>query len=283
MDLAGGSVIWFLLSLCAAFGQETETDITGYWVSEQGVKVFIPLMRDGRMPVVLMHGKPKVLLGDWDWGTQTLTVNNSRFGIDNGKLTVQNAKAMQTHELKRSVIEHSSDGVWFHENKGELIIADDGKKTWVIHIPISQQATIHKAKWKEDTLIQTKLHGRCTLDLGYEPDLPDLMWMICNTYEHDWVRIHTPTPFLTADWSGTWTSDTEWTLKVEMSGQQFTKFYMESADRIVDFDASWLGGSQGKSILLARRKDTDAIATVSPSYPNALVLRIDGTEMLFYR
>ena len=92
-------------------------------------------MRDGRMPVVLMNGKPRVLLGDWDWGTQTLKVNDSRFGIENGTLTIQNAKAMQTHELKRSVVKHSSDGVWFHEGKGELIIADDGKKTWVIHIP----------------------------------------------------------------------------------------------------------------------------------------------------
>ena len=276
-------MIWFLLSLCSAFGQETETDITGYWVSEQGIKVFIPLMRDGRMPVVLMHGKPKVLLGDWDWGTQTLKVNNSQFGIDNGKLIIQTEKAKQTHELKRSVRTHTSDGVWFHENKGELIISDDGKKTWVIHIPISQQATIHKAKWKRDTLIQTKLDGRCTLDLAYEPELPDLMWMICNNYEHDWVRIHTPTQFLITDWSGTWTSDNDWTLQVEMNGQQFTKFYIESADRIVDFEAGWLGGSQGNSILLERRKESDASATVSPSYPNALVLRIDGTEMLFYR
>ena len=276
-------MIWFLLSLCSAFGQETETDITGYWVSEQGIKVFIPLMRDGRMPVVLMHGKPKVLLGDWDWGTQTLKVNNSQFGIDNGKLIIQTEKAKQTHELKRSVRTHTSDGVWFHENKGELIISDDGKKTWGIHIPISQQATIHKAKWKRDTLIQTKLDGRCTLDLAYEPELPDLMWMICNNYEHDWVRIHTPTQFLITDWSGTWTSDNDWTLQVEMNGQQFTKFYIESADRIVDFEAGWLGGSQGNSILLERRKESDASATVSPSYPNALVLRIDGTEMLFYR
>ena len=282
MDIAGCAVIWLLVGLCA-FGQETETDISGYWVSEQGVKVFIPLMRDGRMPVVLMNGQPRVILGDWDWGTQTLKVNDSRFGIENGKLTIQNAKAMQTHELKRSVVEHSSDGVWFHESKGELIIADDGKKTWVIHIPISQQATIHKAKWKEDTFIQTKLDGRCTLDFAYEPDLPNLMWMICNNYEHDWVRIHTPGPLLTADWSGNWTSDTEWTLQVEMDGQQFTKFYMESAERIVDFEASWLGGSQGKNILLERRKESDASATVSPSYPNAIVLRIDGTEMLFYR
>ena len=267
----------------SAFGQETETDITGYWISEQGVKVFIPLMRDGRMPVVLMNGKPKVLLGDWDWATQTLKVNNSRFGIDNGRLTIQNTKAMQSHALKRSVTDHSSDGVWFHEDKGELIIADDGKKTWIIHIPVSQQATIHKAKWKNNTLIQSKLDGRCAIDLSYEPELPDLIWMICTGYEHDWVRIHTPTPFLTADWSGTWTSDNKWTLQVEMSGQQFTKFYMESEERIVDFEASWLGGSQGKSILLERRRDSDAMATVSPSYPNALVLRIDGTEMLFYR
>ena len=58
---------------------------------------------------------------------------------------------------------------------------------------------------------------------------------------------------------------------------------MESDERIVDFEASWLGGSQGKSILLERQKESDASATVSPSYANALVLRIDGTEMLFYR
>ena len=107
--------------------------------------------------------------------------------------------------------------------------------------------------------------------------------MICTNYEHDWVRIHSPNPFITADWSGIWTSDVGWKLHVEMSGQHFGKVYMESADRIIDFEASWLGGSQGKSILMERRKDPDAVAAVSPSYPNALILRIDGTEMLFYR
>lgn len=283
MDSRGGAVIWALLYLNSAFGQNTETDLSGYWISEQGVKVFIPLMRDGRMPVVLMNGKPRVLLGDWDWGTQSLKVNNSRFSMNNGHLFVHNSKTMQSHELKRSVTTHASDGVWFHENKGELIITDDGNKTWVIHIPISQEATIHKAKWKRDTLIQTKLDGRCTLDFSYEPELPNLMWMICTNYEHDWVRIHSPDPFITADWSGIWTSDVGWKLHIEMSGQQFDKIYMESSDRIIDFEGSWLGGSQGKSIILERRKEPDAIAAVSPSYPNALILRIDGAEMLFYR
>ena len=80
------------------------------------------------MPVVLMNGKPRVLLGDWDWGTQSLKVNNSRFSMENERLVVHNAKAMQTHELKRAVSPHDSDGVWFHERKGELIIADDGKR-----------------------------------------------------------------------------------------------------------------------------------------------------------
>ena len=184
--------------------------------------------------------------------------------MENERLVVQNAKSTQTHELKRSVTPHDSDGVWFHENKGELIITDDGKRTWVIHIPISQEATIRKAKWKQDTLIQTKLDGRCTLDYGYEPELPDQMWMICTNYEHDWVRIHSTNPFITADWSGIWTSDVGWKLHVEMSGQNFDKVYMESADRIIDFEASWVGGSQGKSILMERRKDPDAVAAVSP-------------------
>ena len=103
MDRRGCPVIWTLFGLSLAFGQETETDLSGYWVSEQGVKVFIPLMRDGRMPVVLMNGKPRVLLGDWDWGTQSLKVNNSRFSMENERLVVHNAKAMQTHELKRAV------------------------------------------------------------------------------------------------------------------------------------------------------------------------------------
>jgi hypothetical protein len=277
-------MLWALLGIHFAHAQDSKTvDISGYWVSEHGVKVFIPLMRDGRMPVVLMNGKPTVLLGDWDWGSQTLKVNNSRFGIADGRLTMSNLKATQTHLLDRPVKAHFSDGIWFHEGSGELIIADDGKNTWVIQIPASQQASIHKAKWKSESILQSKLDGRCTLDFTYEPEQPDLMWMICPETEHDWVRIYTPSPFIISDWSGSWTSDSGWSLQIDMSGQQFGKVYMESNKRIIDFEASWLGGSQGQSILLERKKDSDAIATVSASYPNALVLRIDGTDMLFYR
>ena len=67
---------------------------------------------------------------------------------------------------------------------------------------------------------------------------------------------------------------------VEMSGQHLDKVYMESADRIIDFEASWLGGSQGKSILMERRK-TDALA-VSPLI-QTLWSSDYGSEMLFYR
>ena len=293
MDPAGGTVISSVFSLSlalltstsgSAVAQEVNsTDLTGYWVSESGVKVFIPLMRDGRMPIVLMNKNPQVLLGDWDWATQSLKVNNTRFHMSGDHLVMRNQKVTQSHELQRSVTEHTSNGVWFNENDGELIIAADGKKTWAIHIPSSQEATIRKAKWKTDTVLRTKLEGRCDIDFGYEPEIFDLIWMLCTDYEHDWVRIHTPTPFLTVDWSGTWTSSMGWNLIIQMSGQEFNKVYLESEQRIVDFDPSWLGSSQGKSMLLERRKDSDAIAMVDPASPNTLLLRIDGTEIQFSR
>ena len=273
-----------LSTVGSATAQEVNTtDLTGYWESENGVKVFIPLMRDGRMPIVLMNKKPQVLLGDWDWATQSLKVNNTRFQMTGERLVMSNQRVTQTHELQRSTVVHSSNGVWFNENDGELIIAGDGKHTWAIHIPPSQEATIRKAKWKTDTLLRTKLEGRCDIDFGYEPEIFDLIWMLCADYEHDWVRIHTPSPFLTVDWSGTWTSSMGWNLVIDMSGQQFRKVYLESEQRIVDLEASWLGSSQGKSILLERKKDSDAIAMVDPASPNTLLLRIDGTEIKFSR
>ena len=141
--------VWVWSPITSAVAQEVNTtDLTGYWVSEGGVKVFIPVMRDGRMPVVLMNRRPTVLLGDWDWASQTLKVNNTHFGISDDKLTMSNQRTTQTHTLKRQVTAHPSDGYWFHENKGELIVADDGKKVWAIHIPPSQEAIIRKTKWK---------------------------------------------------------------------------------------------------------------------------------------
>lgn len=268
-----------------AVAQEVHsTDLTGYWISNSGVKVFIPVMRDGKMPIVLMNKKPTVLLGDWDWQSQTLKVNNTRFGIADGRLTMTNRNTTQTHTLKRSVPTHPSDGIWFHEREGELLVVDDGKKLWTILIPPSQEATIQKAKWIEfERTVRIKLNGRCNLDFQYEPDLPDLIWMLCPDYEHDWVRIHRPNPFYTTDWSGTWTSDSDWTLYVDMDGQGFGKVYIESPKRIVDFQASWIGGSQGHSILLERRKESNAIAMVDPADPNSLLMRIDGTEIKFTR
>ena len=93
----------------------------------------------------------------------------------------------------------------FMRKRKWLIIADDGKKTWVIasQFPTSHYSQSKMERGRTDSN-QTgwKMHPRFDV---LEPDLPDLMWMICNNYEHDWVRIHTPTPLLTADWSGTWT------------------------------------------------------------------------------
>ena len=47
----------------------------------------------------------------WDWEPRALKVNNARFSMENERLVVQNAKSTQTHELKRSVTQHDSDGV----------------------------------------------------------------------------------------------------------------------------------------------------------------------------
>ena len=280
--------VWVWNLITPAMAQESQevntTDLTGYWVSESGVKVFIPVMRDGRMPVVLMNRRPTVLLGDWDWASQTLKVNNTHFGMADDKLTMSNQRTTQTHTLKRQVTAHPSDGYWFHENKGELIVADDGKKVWAIHIPPSQEATILKTKWKTlDEELTFKLDGKCVLNLAYEPIHTDLIWMICPNYEHDWVRIHTPSPFLTTDWSGEWNSDGDWTLYIDMDGQGFGKVYMESSKRIIDFKAGWLSGSQGQTVLLERRKESDAVLSVNPTETSRIEMRIDGKDLEFYR
>jgi hypothetical protein len=233
---------------------------------------------------VLMNKKPTVLMGKWDWSTQTLQVNNSRFSVVEDRLVMSNNKATQTHTRLRENTPQFNDGVWYHEGRGELVTAHDGKKSWVIQIPPSQQATIHKAKWRSpNEVLKVKLDGRCTLDWLYEPTDDDIMYMLCPSTEHDWLRIHKPTTFQTTDWSGTWTSDRDWTLEIDMSGQQFGKVYIESEERIIDFKASWIGGSEGHSILLERKKESNAILSVDPNLPNRATLRIDGLDIVFTR
>ena len=68
-----------------------------------------------------------------------------------------------------------------------------------------------------------------------------------------------------------------------MDGQGFGKVYMESSKRIIDFKAGWLSGSQGHTVLLERRKESDAILSVDPTETNQISMRIDGTELQFYR
>ncbi len=267
------------------FAKEAQTvDLTGYWESESGVKVFIPIMRDGPMPLVLMNKKPTVLMGKWDWASQTLQVNNSRFSMVENRLVMTNHKVTQTHRRLHTLTPQFNHGIWYHEGKGELLISNDGKTEWIIQIPPSQQATIHKAKWwPENEVLKVRLDGRCTLDWLYEPDDNDLMYMLCPNTEHDWLRIHKPTTFQTVDWSGTWTSKQGWTLEMDMSGQQFGKVYIESEERIIDFTASWIGRSEGHSILLERKKESNAILSIDPDLPNRATLRIDGLDIVFTR
>ena len=135
MDITGCTVIWFLLGFSALPRDgDRHQRLLALRTRRQGVHTTDERWTDASR---IDEWKTKSTAWRLGLGYANPKGNDSRFGIENGTLTIQNAKAMQTHELKRSVVKHSSDGVWFHEGKGELIIADDGKKTWVIHIPIS--------------------------------------------------------------------------------------------------------------------------------------------------
>ena len=236
------------------------------------------------MPIIFMNGKPIAMVGDWDWSSQSLLVSNSTFLSKNDQLVMITPKKTETFSLIRPLVEQKQDGVWFIENIGEFIPVNDGKRQWVVHVPISQQATITKARWIEsDQYLRFRWKGRCFQDWTYEAIEPDLTWLFCQSYEHEMLRIESPIPFDTVDWTGTWTSFTDWTLYIEMKGQKFTRAYLESDSTIIDFDASWLAGSNGRKIQLDRKKGASAHGLVDPINPNTFIFRMEGEEILFER
>ena len=52
-----------MIVLLSALAVAETTDLTGYWESESGLKVLVPLMRDGKMPIIFMNGKPIAMVG----------------------------------------------------------------------------------------------------------------------------------------------------------------------------------------------------------------------------
>ena len=91
-----------------AVGVET-TDFTGVWESESGSKIMVPMMRDGRMPIVLMGRRPTVLVGDWKWNTQSLELNGASIYLKDQQLIVRTAGKETPHTLHHSIpSEHSS-------------------------------------------------------------------------------------------------------------------------------------------------------------------------------
>ncbi len=260
------------------------TDLKGYWKSESGLKVLIPFMRDGKMPIVFMNGKPLVMVGDWDWSTQSLDVSNSHFSMKGDKLVMTTPKKTEEFNQIRPLSPEEYDGVWFVEGSGEFIPVNDGRRSWVVHIPLSQQATISKAKWKDsDQYLRFRWKGRCFQDFTYEQLEPDLTWLFCQTYEKEMLRIETATPFETTDWSGKWNSFSDWTLYIEMNEQHFERVYLESDSTIIDLDASWVSSSNGRKVQLDRKKGSSAQGLVDPLNPDTFIFRMEGEEILFER
>ena len=274
-------ILWGLIGLSTAV---STTDFTGVWESESGTKIMIPMMRDGRMPIVIMDGKPKVVVGDWRWASQTLELKGASIFVKDNALIVKTAQKETAHTLHHPIPSHQEDGIWFLDGVGEFMLVQDTKKTWMVHVPLSQEGTIQKAKWiKDSPQIRFRWEKRCFADFSYEPDQPDLALMVCPDREYELLRIDAPVPFQTADWSGQWMSFTDWTMNVSMTGQSFDRLYIESADTIIDFRASWMGGANGRKVLLERKGSGNALGLVDPVNPDIFILRMEGQEILFER
>jgi hypothetical protein len=274
-------MIHWLGLMGVALGVET-TDLTGVWESESGSQIMVPMMRDGRMPIVLMGRQPTVLVGDWKWDTQSLEIKGASIYIKDHNLIVKTAGKETVHTLHHPIQPAPQDGVWFLDNVGEFMLIQDVKRTWMLHVPLSQQGTIQKAKAIKGTnQFRFKWEGRCFIDFSYEPEQSDLTMMVCPDRELELIRIDEPVPFQTANWSGSWRSFTDWTMHVQMTGQHFDRFYIESADTIIDFQASWMGGSNGRKVLLERKGAGNALGLVDPVNPDIFILRMEGEEILF--
>ena len=268
------------------------TEYSGVWTANDGTKLIIPFVRDGDIPFLFSNGdQPLIpLWGRWSPQHKSIQFTDRSGGnwtISEGhneiNLNLSKGETVLAMQRRVQIQDSRTSGIWLGVNGDEFIPIAAGGKIYILHRNSQQVTRVYKGEWKkgqEDFTIRFKAKKKCTIEFG--SNRPNKATVKCGSNIDEWSRHYIPTPMIIPDINGIWRSG-ELQLKIELDGLKWVETHLETNDSITVYRPEWAGGMAGKKFYLRHPEHPMILGVVHSEKPMKIVLRIEDSDVAFYR